>query len=358
MPIWQARQLCPDIIIVSTNHANYAKYSKIVEQVYYRYTDMVEAFGGDECWLDVTGSGVIARNIVTKQSPVPCDSRNDMGKLVADEIRRVIREEVGLTCSVGVSWNKTYSKIGSDLKKPDATTVITRENYRDVIYPLGVGDMLYIGKKTARTLERLNIRTIGELAGADPEYLCGHLGINAYKMVQMARGDDDDAVRTYDKKRTVKSVGNGTTTPHDLTTMQEIEQVLYMLAEEVGTRMRRKGVKGTTIHLSVRDKDLQWSGAQETVGRATNSASTISSGAMKIFTRLGSPLPVRSLRIAVSNFANDTNTQMSFFNERDEDKNDKVSKVFDAIRRKYGTQSVMFGTGMGEFKLEFEVLDE
>ena len=357
MPIWEARQLCPEIIIVSTNHADYSRYSKIVSDIYYRFTDKVESYGSDECFLDVTASlRVLTNNEKRMTNNV---GRIEIGERIANEIRRVIREEVGLTVSVGVSWNKGYAKIGSDLKKPDATSVISRDNYRDIVFPLPVGNMLYVGRKTVRLLEKLNVHTIGDLAGFDPKVLAGHIGINAYKMVEMARGDCTESVKDYTHKREVKSVGNGTTLPRDLITLRDIEQVVYLLSEEVAFRMRKKGVKGHTVSLSVRNTSLEWSGAQMSIRDATNAASTICETAMKIYKK--SPVtPVHSIRVAVSNLTKDARKQLSLFHDEErEDNKDKLSSVFDDIRRKYGASSVMFASGLGsEFKLHFDVLDE
>ena len=218
--------------------------------------------------------------------------------------------------------------------------------------------MIFIGKRTRAALEKLNIRTIGQLAESDPNILSGHFGINAHRMVQMARGDDDDEVKNFDYRREIKSVGNGTTMPYDLNKFKQINQVIYLLAEEVAYRMRYKGVKGTTINLSIRNKDLVWSGAQETISEPTNSANTIHSTAMKIFSKIWKlPDCIHSMRVAVSNLTKVARKQISFFEDK-EQKNDKVSGAFDKIRRKYGASSVMYGTGMtGEFNLEFEVYD-
>jgi len=345
MVIWEAKRLCPEIIIIATNHSDYSHYSHIVRDVYYRYTDKVEAMGGDECWLDVTNSLKMLKLT---------------GPELADEIRRVIASEIGLTISVGVSWNKIYAKLGSDLKKPDATTVITRDNYKDIIYPLPVMDMLYIGRKTARLLEKINVRTIGDLAGFDPKLLAGHIGVNAHRMIEMARGECTEEVKDFHHKRVIKSVGNGTTTPYDLTTRREIEQVLYLLSEEVAYRMRRKGVKGHTVSLSIRDAELKWTSSQISLAAVTNASQTIAGAAMKVFDRLWKlPDPVHSMRVAVSNLTTDKRVQLSLLDKNNEDFNDKVSAVFDKIRCKYGTTSVMFAGNMGsDFKLEFEVHDE
>jgi DNA polymerase-4 len=358
MPIWQAKQLCPEIIIVSTNHSDYVNYSNKVREIYYRFTDKIEPFGIDECFLDVTDSLKLLKM---------------NGKEIADEIRRIIREEVKLTVSVGVSWNKTYAKLGSDYKKPDMTTVISRKglegplhgntldcDYKKIIYPLRVNDMLYVGQKTSVLLEKLNIRTIGDLAEFNPDILAGHIGSNAHKMTSMAKGEDTDEVNAYDHQRTIKSVGNGTTLPYNLTTHREIEQVIYLLGEEVAYRMRKKGVKGFTINLSVRDTSLKWCGAQSSITEPTNAVQTIYTAAIKIFDNLWKlPAPVMSLRVAVSNLTTDKKIQLSFLQESKEDKNDKISAIFDEIRRKYGVSKILFGTAMdSDFKLDFEILDE
>jgi DNA polymerase-4 len=354
MTIWQAKQLRPDVIIVGTRHADYDYYSKIVQNIYYRYTDLVEPFGIDECWLDLTNTPALR-------------AANGDAKKVADELRAVVFKEVGLTISVGVSWNKTFAKIGSDIKKPDATTVITSENYKQIVHDLPVREMLFVGKKTAEALHRMNIVTLGDLAAANPEILAGHFGKNAYRMVAAARGEDTDFVHSFDFRREIKSVGNGTTAHRDLVTVRDLDTVVYLLAEHVGYRMRKKGVKGTTVHVSIRNQNLEWIGAQETIRTPTNSAKTIHGAAMKIAAKLlchKSNLPetnippVHSLRIAVSNLTRDTRVQISFL-DGDEIKSDKLSKTFDTIRKKYGTQSILYALGhTDEFDLIFETTDE
>jgi DNA polymerase-4 len=262
-----------------------------------------------------------------------------------------------------VSFNKTFAELGSDIKKPDATTVISRDNFKSVVHPLPVGELLFIGKKTAQAFLKLNIKTIGDLAAADEYFLSGHFGVNAKKMIQMARGEECEPVRAYETGREVKSVGNGTTLPRDLKTVGDIEQVVYLLAEEVAYRLRRKGFKGTTVSLSIRGADLSWVSAQETIPTPTNSVQGIQIPALSVFKKLwsgGSTLfpAVRSLRVCVSNLS-PTNSarQVSFF-EDTEDKNDKLSSTFDKIRRKYGTASVMFATGInGDFRIDYEVCD-
>jgi DNA polymerase-4 len=317
----------------------------MVRDIYYRYTDKVESFGSDECWLDVTDS----LKLLGKS-----------GREIADEIRKVVREELGLTISVGVSFTKTFAKLGSDFKKPDATTEISAENFRDIVWSMPVQNLLNVGKKSRELFAKLNILTIGDLARFDAGALCAHIGVSAKHLIDSARGEDLDEVASYDDVRLVKSVGNGTTVPRDLTTQKQARQVMYLLCEEVTYRMRKKCVKGFTVNLSIKNPELQWVGAQESIKEATNSVRTVLDVAEKIFAKLWDEKPIRAIRVAVSNLTKDTRVQLSLFHQgAAEDKNDKMSAVFDDLRRKYGTKSINYGTLLGsDFDLEFEVVDE
>ena len=343
--IWEAKQKCPDLIIVATNHADYSKFARLVRDIYYRYTDKVESFGADECWLDVTQS----LKLLGKS-----------GVEIADELRRVVRAELGLTISVGVSFTKTFAKMGSDYKKPDATTEINPENFREIVWSMPVQNLLNVGRKSRALFEKLNITTIGDLAAFDVEVLRGHIGIVAEQLIAAARGEEMDEVASYDDRRIVKSVGNGTTVPRDLVDFKGAFRVMYLLCEEVAYRMRKKGLKGFTVNLSIKDTDLRWVGAQESIKEATNSVRTILETAEKIFRKLWDKNPIRAIRVAVSNLTTDKRVQMSLFSEgAAEDRNDKLSAVFDNLRRKYGTSSINYGSLLGsDFDLEFEVVDE
>ena len=357
--IWQARQKCPNLHIIGTNHADYSRYSKLVREIYYRYTDRVESFGIDECWLDVTDSLKLL---------------GKTGREIADELRAVVRGELGLTISVGVSFTKTFAKMGSDYKKPDATTEITPANFRQIVWNQPVENFLFVGRKSRALFEKLNIKTIGDLAAFDASALRTHIGVNAEHLVDAARGLDTAEVSHYDDRAIPKSVGNGTTVPHDLTTAKQAGQVMYLLCEEVAYRMRRKGVKGFTVSLSLKDTEMQWTGAQESIREPTNSVRTLLAVAEKIFRKVWRGEPIRAIRVAASNLTTDKRVQLSFFCEdvsrsaRDcmapargaaEDMNDKLSAVFDTVRRKYGTHAINYGTLLGStFDLEFEVVDE
>jgi len=310
--IWLAQQKCPHIIIVQPKHDEYGKYSKLAQEIYYRFTDLIESFGIDECWLDVTPS----RRLL------------GTGEEIAEKIRVTMKEELGLTVSIGVSWNKTFAKIGSDLKKPDAITVITRENYRDVIHPLPVSSMLFVGRKTVQLFEKLNIKTIGDLANFDPKLLAGFMGIMAHKLVKAARGDCDDQVTLYGHKEQVKSVGNGGTAKTDLTTMREVRHHTFPLVEKLTRRMRQKNVKGTTISASIRYFDLKWEGAQRSIHRPTSSAKTVFEEALKVIEEIwDKQKPIRAIRVAVCNLTGCEVMQMDV-NDMEED---KISDIKDDI---------------------------
>jgi len=350
--VWMAMQKCPDIQIVKPQHNKYGKFSKKVRDIYYRFTDKIESFGIDECWLDVTDSKKLFGT----------------GEQIAYKIKELVKQELELTISVGVSWNKTYAKLGSDLKKPDAVTVINRENYKRLVWPLPVQDMLFVGRKTARMFEKLSIKTIGDLANFDEKLLEARIGIMAKRLVQAARGDCNDQVSSAHNHRQAKSVGNGTTTPRDMTTLKEVIQVVYILAEEVATRMRRKKLRGYTINLSIRDEDLRWQGAQSSIKAPTDNARIVVDTAIDIFCKLVKidkknqdlPFPIHSIRVSVSNLTHDRHSQLDIFNDSTEnDEESKITKAFDKIRSKYGANKLAYGTVLGgQMNIDFEVIDE
>ena len=352
MAIWQARQVCPDLVVVGTDYAAYTRYSKQVQAIYYRFTSQVESFGIDECWLDVTGSQKLFGD----------------GVAIADQIRQAVKAEAGLTISVGVADNKTYAKLGSDLAAPDAVVAITPDNYQRLIYPLPLGNMLFVGKKTQALLQKLNVRTIGELANYDVATLKTFIGVNAEKLVAAARGEDYSPVADFMDHEPPKSVGNGTTLPYDLTTRQAVGQVLYLLSEKVAFRLRQAGYQGYTITLSVKGTDLLWTGAQQSLVTPTNTVPTITNTALSIFDQIWGGgqkdvTPVRALRVAVSHLTEHAPTQVGLFaDDNAEIKNQALADVFDRVRSKYGTEQIMFGgtaatyRGLG-FKLDFYECD-
>ena len=315
--IWQAEQKCPGLRVVPPHFDHYTKYSDEIFELYTHYTDMVEPFGSDECWLDVTG----------------CTRLFGNGKQIADTLRERVKQEFGLTLSVGVSFNKIFAKLGSDLKKPDATTVISRENFKSMIYHLPASDMLMVGKKTSEKLTKLNIHTIGDLAAADESLLKAHFGINGPRMIMSARGLDDEPVRKYHVSREIKSVGHGMTAKKDITSFDDAQALIYYLSELVAMRMRKYKVKGCGVALHVRFNDLT-NVSKQTSTPPLNTSDKITDVALSMYKTLVTK-PVRAISVSVFALNREDISQTSMFDEIDT-KSERLEKAIDKIRSKYG----------------------
>lgn len=329
-PIWQAKAKCPGLVILPPDMPKYVKYSELVAKIYERFTDMIEPFGIDECWLDVTGSTLILGN----------------GPRIADDIRYAVRQELGLTVSVGVSWNKVFAKLGSDMKKPDATTVITRENYQDLVWPLPVEDLLFVGRKTAGRLRRIGVSTIGRLAALDEAFLVLDFGKWGQTLWAFANGLDAGLVDKEWESIKAKGIGNSTTTPHDVTSYEEAKAVLAGLAESVAHRMRTHGFRGRTIALSMRTCDLEHCERQRALSSATCVSGDLLDAAMYLLRenwKPGRSKPLRSLGIRVSSLEDDhAPVQLTLFDQPGHpDKKEDIEKAIDKIRARYGDDAVI-----------------
>ncbi len=321
--IWQAKQKAPDLVTVPPHFDLYMAYSKQMFALYNDFTDMVEPFGADECWMDVTGSQKIFGD----------------GVKIADSIRARVKRESGLTCSVGVSFNKVFAKLGSDLKKPDATTVIDRSNFKRLIWGLNADEMLMVGRRIYAHLLKLNITTIGDLANADPVMLKSHFGINGLKMKAFANGEDTEPVREAVKSRDVKSIGHGMTAVRDIETLSDARDLIYYLSEKVAARMRRSGYRGSLVSVGMRDNTLFSIVRQHALPVPTYSSTEIAECALKVFGENWNGDPMRTVTVSVSKLEGvDEPRQMSFFD--DESRNDKLEKLdetLDKINSKYGS---------------------
>jgi len=324
--IFSALRKCPDLTIVPPQHELYMEYSRRINKIYYEYTDLVEKFGIDESWLDVTGS----KNLFGS------------GEEIANTIRRRVRDEIGVTISVGVSFNKVFAKLGSDYKKPDAVTVISRENYKDIVYPLPVSDLLFAGKSTCEKLGRIGIRTIGELASADFNILNKLLGKTGVVLLNYAQGEDNSPVDPHSGE-TVKSVGNSITFRRDLLTEEDIACGISYLSESIASRMRKKNVRCTVIQVTIKDSSLRCIHRQEKLPFATNLSKDISQKAMEIMHNSWNiHNPIRMLSVTGTGLVYDDEAlQLSFFdNESKNSKREKLENTLDSIREKYGKSSV------------------
>lgn len=327
--LWEAKLKCPDIIFLPPYYSRYIEISNKVRDIYYDYTSQIESFGIDECWLDVTESMSLFKN----------------GYEIAEEIRKRVKKEIGITVSIGVSFNKIFAKFGSDLKKPDAVTVIDHNNFKELVWHLNISELLYAGRSTTQKLNSLNIHTIGELAMADSNVIANHLGKNGTALQQYAQGKDEGAVREYIEQREVKSIGNGTTTPYDLIKIDDVKVILMLLSESVSTRMRNKGFYSSCIQLDIKSSDLSVFSRQTSLSAPINSAEDIFNTSLKIFkNNIHSQFCIRSLSIRATKLSKNEISQLSLFNDEKNINNNKaLGEMRDKIRNKYGWSSLQKG---------------
>lgn len=331
--IWQAKRKCPELVIVAPHHDEYQKYSVMINDIYKQFTDLVEPFGIDESWLDVTG----------------CSALFGDGITIANTLRKIIREQIGLTISVGVSFNKIFAKLASDLKKPDATTVITRNNYKQLIYPLPANLLLYVGKSTSKALERLNIRTIGELAASDRRMLAGVLGKSGDMLWRYANALDNDPVKSVYSEEQIKSVGKGLTFSENITGYERIRHEVYALADDVACRLRRHKLKCRTVQITIRDPDFRNISRQAQLQHPTDLTREIAEFSMQLIQKSWSvSSPIRMITVTAANLL-DTDSvteQLSFFDDGSVEKREKqetLEHTLDDIRKKFGNDIIKFG---------------
>ncbi len=334
--VHSARRKCPGLVIVSPHHGEYARISHAVNEIYARFTDIYEPFSIDESWLDVTGSRALFGS----------------GMEIAERIRTTVKTEIGTTISIGVSFNKTYAKLGSDYRKPDAITYIGRENYKDILYPLPVEDMLFVGERTAALLRASGIRTIGDLAEASPAFLTSSLGKVGEQLRAAARGEDESPVIPPSAAPEVKSVGNGMTFRHDITTKEEIRLGLGVLSEEIGERLRRRRLRATTVSVTIKDPSLRSISRQRAVDPPTDLGREIAEVALSLVdAEWGQGKPIRMLTVTAMNLViGDEGDQLGFFDEERDRKRKKTGRLeatVDDLRHRFGGGAVIRGAILG-----------
>ena len=336
-PLWMARQKCPDIVFTPPHYDRYMQFSTAVREIYSEYTDQVEPYGLDECWLDVTGSIALFGD----------------GRAIADELRRRIRQELGVTASVGVSYNKIFAKLGSDMKKPDATTVITSERFKEIVWPLPVSDLLYVGRATHAKLKRYCIKTIGDLAAADQRFLQRLLGQNGMMLWCFANGLDTSPVSNIGAKSLIHSIGNSTTAPRDLVTDEDIKITLYVLCESVSARMREYDFVCDTVQLGVRDNELQSYERQGKLPYPNRTAKALFEKAFELYKRNHlSGKPVRSLSVRACRLSVRENEQLSLMPDVAAiQKQEELESAVDALRNRFGHFSVQRGLLLTDLQL-------
>ncbi len=326
MAMWQARQLCPELRIVEPHFERYAKYSAIVREIYAEYTDLCEPFGIDESWLDIT-------NCLACPDP----------RRTADEIRRRVKRETGLTVSVGVSWNKVLAKLGSDYKKPDAVTVIDREHFKSMVWQLPASDMLMVGRSTRRELARMGIRTIGEIALSDPELLRSRFGKNGVSLWRYANGMDDSRVRRAGEEEPPQSIGNSVTLARDVENERQAWQTLLMLSDSVSSRLRRQKLRCRTVEVALRSTDLRWETHRMRLRYASDVTTELASCALELVRQshdFTSPLRSMGLRGLELVHAGEEEQMDMFIDYVNLNKQRGIDAAVDGIRAKYGADSI------------------
>ena len=333
--IWQAKKKCPDLQLVRPHRHKYTHYSRIINQIYLRYTDMVEPFSIDESWLDVTAS----RNLF------------GTGVEIADEIRRVVREETGLTLSAGVSFNKIFAKLGSDYKKPDATTEISRENFREILWPLPAGAMIFVGKSTGDKLLKAGIKTIGDIARSDVKMLTALLGKHGQMLWNYANGYDTAPVARFGESEPVKSIGNGITFRRNLVSEDDIITAVTGLSDTVATRLRHHKMKAWGVKVDIKDPSFNTISRQKQLFIPTHLAGELVRTSMELIHESWRPgAPIRMLTITAINLCDEmTEEQISLFasDNQSHEQGEKIERTMDSIRSKFGSAAITFGGVLG-----------
>lgn len=330
--IWQAQRKCPGLVLLPPHHELYAEYSKKVNAIYYEYTDLVEPFGIDESWLDVTGSLHLF---------------GGDAKALADALRARLRRELGLTISVGVSFNKVFAKLGSDYKKPDATTVIPPDGWQDIVYPLPVGDLLFVGRAASEVLGKFGVHTIGELAACKAEMLESLMGKMGTQLYRCANGLDDSPVRSADERESVKSVGNSTTFPRDLTQWDELKTGVAILSDSVAMRLRRHGLYCGGVQVGLRDNRFRNLSRQRLLPHSTHLMREIEDAALELLREIWkAPTPVRLLSVTALHLTDSQETyeQLDLLGAppASQEKQEAVEGAMAKLREKYGKDAISY----------------
>ena len=328
--IWQAKQKCPNLVLLPAHHDKYRHFSRLVNALYGRYTDLVEPFGIDESWLDITGSMHLF---------------GGTGLAVAEALRQAVKSEFQLTISVGVSFNKVFAKLGSDYQKPDAVTVISRENYRQLVWPLPVTDLLFVGRAAAKLLAAHGIQTIGDLAAADREALVTLLGKHGAQLHEYATGAEHSPVAPQSRREQPKSVGNGNTFQRNLVGWEEIRPGVAMLCESVAQRLRRYGLKCSSLQVTIRNPRFQDICRQKRLPAPTYLSRELFQCALELIAASWNPIsPIRALTVTALGLLpeEEAGEQLNLFScdTPHRDRLERLERTLDGIRAKYGKTAI------------------
>lgn len=329
--IWEAKQKCADIVTLAPHYELYQKISAELQELYQNYTDLIEPMGLDECWLDVTAS---------------LKYLGKSGKEIADEIRQIVKEQFGFTVSVGVSFSKIFAKLGSDYKKPDATTVFSRDNFKQKAYPLPLNSIVGIGRKLTAKFEKMNINTIGDFVNLDENFVEQITNKAGHELWLKLRGEYDEKVENFYESHTPKSIGNGTTTVVDVTTREDIEKVLTFLCEKIAIRMKDSNFQASTVGVTVKTADFHYYHHNKTFAAFRSNEDLYKNAINVLNTFWDFSKPVRAIRVSVSNLKSLEKTeQLSLFGQEANELTDAINE----IKEKFGRDKIFIASDTTSF---------
>lgn len=341
-PLFQARQKCPGLVVVPPHYERYHRLSRMANAIYRRYSDRVEPFSIDESWIDLTG----------------CVDSFSQGVAAAETLRATVERELGITVSIGVSYNKIFAKLGSDLKKPNTVVPLPPSSLESTIWPLSVRTLLHIGPATEKKLARIGITTIGELAQAPKDMLGALLGKWGHTLRQYALGHEYSAVALWGDLPLVKSVGNSTTLPRDLVQREQFVPVVYMLCECVAERLRLGRMKAGVLHLWLRGADLSSQLRQIQLGAPTQVSSRLAEACFRLISMHWNGEPIRSLGVQVTGLSlEDEAQQLSIFSPK-EQKKAELEKCIDGLRHRFGHWCIARAVTLEDATLKIDPLEE
>lgn len=328
--IWEAQAKCPELVILRPDYKKYREYSEATRRIFARYTDLIEPFGIDEAWLDVTGSTLLFGD----------------GRAIADRIRYDVKNELGLTVSVGVSFNKAFAKLGSDMKKPDAVTEITRDSFKEKVWPLPVSELLFVGKSTAKRLSDCGILTIGDLAVCDDETLHRLLGKNGSQLKTYALGEDHSPVSPPNSEDKPKSIGRSVTTPQDITNADQVWKIYLKISEDISHQLRRHGLYAGGLQVHTRTTSLKVKEFSRTLSTPLNTSMSIAKKGMEIFNESYLwDMPLRSVGLRAISLRDGTHAvQQDIFSEISDDTHEEdIERSIESVRERFGRDSILRG---------------
>ncbi|MDR0937515.1 MAG: DNA polymerase IV [Oscillospiraceae bacterium] len=337
--VWSAKKKCPELVLVPPRRQTYSEFCERVNAIYEQYSPLVERFGVDESFIDVTGC---------------LRSFGGDALKCANEIRERVKREIDITISIGVSWNKIFAKLGSDYKKPDAVTNINRENWKEIVFPLPASDLFFVGRKTADALGKMGVRTIGDLANFDRDLLVRRFGKFGEQLFINANGLDASPVLAAGEGEAIKSVGNGYTFKRDLLSESDVKTAVAYLSDSVATRLRKHDFKCRVVQVAIKDTNLQSITRQMTIAAPSHLASEIGAAALELIAKhWKAGKPIRTLTISGENLVpadQAESEQLSLFDEpsaRNNERNEKLELTLDKIRERYGSKAVITGNILG-----------